>query len=113
MSIAIRPGIRALLITGALAMLAGCEWENWTKTERVEPEYLVPPESAAQLVDYIGRATRAGKRVRMTGSGHSASDVAVTREVLFTPEKLNKPRQLDRSLVKAAAPVRLLQEQRG
>lgn len=113
MSIAIRPGIRALLITGALAMLAGCEWENWTKTERVEPEYLVPPESAAQLVDYIGRATRAGKRVRMTGSGHSASDVAVTREVLFTPEKLNKPLQLDRARLKPGAPDRLVRVQSG
>ncbi|MDF1822567.1 MAG: FAD-binding protein [Alcanivoracaceae bacterium] len=79
-----------------LVMSSGCYWENWTGTESVEPEYLVQPENAAQLVDYVGRATRAGKRVRMTGSGHSASEVAITREVLFTPEKLNKPLQLDR-----------------
>lgn len=85
-----------------LLLMSGCYWENWTKTESVEPEYLVQPESAAQLVDYVGRASRAGKRVRMTGSGHSASEVAITRDVMFTPEKLNKPLALDRNRLKNA-----------
>ena len=103
-----RGGVLALAV-----LVGGCEWENWVGTERVQPEYLVPPESAAQLVDYIGRATRAGKRVRMTGSGHSASDVAVTQEVLFTPEKLNRTLTLDRSRLRASAPQRLVRVQSG
>ncbi len=78
----------------------GCIWENYAKTERVEPEYLTQPESATELVEFISLATENNKRVRMTGSGHSHSDVAVTEDVLFTPEKLNKPLQLDRSRLK-------------
>ena len=35
----------ALLARGAtlslLLLMSGCYWENWTKTESVEPEYLV------------------------------------------------------------------------
>lgn len=94
-------------------VLTGCEWENWVKTEKVEPEYLAQPDSAKQLSDYIRQATSAGKRVRMTGSGHSASDVAITNEVLFTPEKLNKPLALQRSRLKNPNEPRLVRVMSG
>lgn len=90
-------------VISVLVLLSGCYWENWTKTESVEPDYLLQPDSASQLVDYVGRATRAGKRVRMTGSGHSASEIAITEDVLFTPEKLNRPLSLDRNRLKNPA----------
>jgi len=93
--------------------LSGCEWENWMKTEKVEPEYMTQPESAKQLSDHISKATSAGKRVRMTGSGHSASDVAITNEVLFTPEKLNQPLTLQRSRLKNPNEPRLVRVQSG
>lgn len=94
-------------------LLTGCEWENWMKTEKATPEYLVQPNSAKQLTDYIGRASAAGKRVRMTGSGHSASDVAITNDVLFTPEKLNQPLTLDRNRLKNPNDNRLARVQSG
>lgn len=94
-------------------VLTGCEWENWSKTEKVEPEYLAQPDSAKQLSDYIRQATSAGKRVRMTGSGHSASDVAITNEVLFTPEKLNKPLTLQRTRLKNPNEPRLVRVMSG
>lgn len=96
-----------------VSALGGCRWENWQKTEQVEPEYLTQPESAKQLSDYIRMASSAGKRVRMTGSGHSASDVAITKDVLFTPEKLNKPLNLDKARLKNPNEVGLMRVESG
>lgn len=108
------PATGKLLAATALALLiTGCEWENWVKTEKATPEYMTAPDSAAQLVDYVSRATAAGKRVRMTGSGHSASDVAITNDVLFTPEKLNKALTLDRSRLKVQNDTSLVRVQSG
>lgn len=104
---------KALVLLCLSAALSGCEWENWMKTEKATPEYLAQPDSAKQLTDYISRASAAGKRVRMTGSGHSASDVAITNDVLFTPEKLNKTLTLDRSRLRNPADNRLVRVQSG
>lgn len=106
-------GVLTTMVCAATLTLSGCYWENWTKTESVEPEYLVQPENADQLVDYVGRATRAGKRVRMTGSGHSASDVAITEDVLFTPEKLNKTLSLDRNRLRDPSDPSLMRVMSG
>lgn len=75
-------------------------WENWEKTESVSPMIMSQPSNAAQLTSWVGKVSAAGLRVRMTGSGHSASDVAITKEVLFTPERLNQPLTLDRTRLK-------------
>ncbi len=81
--------------------MSGCdEWSNVMETEKVTPQYRAQPDSAKQLMSYISTASSNGKRVRMTGSGHSASDVAITGDALFTPEKLNKPLTLDRARLK-------------
>lgn len=104
---------RPLVLLALGLLLGGCEWENWSKTERVEPEYLTQPESAKQLTDYIRKATENRKRVRMTGSGHSASDVAITNDVLFTPEKLNKPLALQRTRLKNPNEPRLARVMSG
>ena len=94
--------INFFALLGLMAAIGGYwgYWENWEKTESVSPKIMSQPASAAQLTSYIAKVSAAGLRVRMTGSGHSASDVAITSEVLFTPEKLNKPLSLDRSRLK-------------
>ncbi|VUD40494.1 L-gulono-1,4-lactone dehydrogenase [Thalassocella blandensis] len=97
----------------ASCMLSACLWENVARTETVEPEYLTQPVSADELVEFIGMATENNKRVRMTGSGHSHSDVAITQEVLFTPEKLNKPLTLDRSRLRNPDDVYIARTQSG
>lgn len=93
------PQVLAISVLGFMA--SGCdEWSNWVKTEKVTPQYLYQPASAKDVVYAVKEAKKRGMRVRMTGSGHSASDVAITKDVLMTPEKLNKPLQLDRSRLK-------------
>ncbi|RZU47845.1 D-arabinono-1,4-lactone oxidase [Fluviicoccus keumensis] len=115
-----RTRISAPLLTRLLALaalggaLAGCdEWSNVMQTEKVTPQYRAQPDSAKQLMSYISTASSNGKRVRMTGSGHSASDIAITNEVLFTPEKLNQPLNLDRARLKNPADDKLVRVMSG
>ncbi|MCB1674583.1 MAG: FAD-binding protein [Pseudomonadales bacterium] len=84
--------------------LSGCyedTWSNWFKTEEVTPMIKAAPNSASQLLTAVSQASQAGKRIRMTGNGHSISDVAITNEVLLTPEALNKPLNVDSRRLKA------------
>ncbi|MDP2227045.1 MAG: FAD-binding protein [Moraxellaceae bacterium] len=109
----LRRPLHVLAVVALAAVLGGCEWENWAKTEKVQPEYLAQPDSAKQLVDYIKRAGAERKRVRMTGSGHSASDIAITNDVMLTPEKLNRTLTLDRARLKNTTEPRLVRVQSG
>lgn len=102
-----------LTLTAAIGGYWGGYWENWEKTESVFPKIMSQPASAAQLTTYVRKVSAAGLRVRMTGSGHSTSDVAITNEVLFTPEKLNKPLGLDRNRLKDPADPSLMRVMSG
>lgn len=81
----------------ALFLLVGCNasWTNWFKTESVTPEVLRAPETAKELVEIFREALANGKRVRMTGNGHSLSDIAINSDVLLTPQNLNHPLSID------------------
>lgn len=96
--------LRGLARLGAVAVLSigltACGWENFSKTEKVIPEVLATPGSAAELVALVKRASEEHKTIRMTGSGHSHSDVAVSEQFLMTPTRLNSPLTLDRSRLK-------------
>ncbi|HVL01864.1 MAG TPA: FAD-binding protein, partial [Dongiaceae bacterium] len=92
--------LRPLALMVLVALLQGCLWENFAKTEKVNPQVLFSPTSAEALIETVSQATLQGKRIRMTGSGHSHSDVAVTDDILLTPYKLNQPLTLDRTRLK-------------
>ena len=92
------------LATSVLLTGCGGDWQNWFETEKVTAEYLGQPENAEQLTEYVAKASTNKKRIRMTGSGHSASDVAITTEALLTPERLNKPLSLNTDSLKMPDP---------
>jgi len=98
--------MEAVVVLLSLSLL-GCTWQNWSKTESVTPEYLLKPASAREIVEIVKSASQAGKRVRMTGNGHAASDVAICDEVLLTPGNLNQPLYLDETRLKAPAPEKV------
>ncbi len=83
----------------ALLLLISCSqivyWQNVSGTHYVKPEELLTPGTAAELIDIVNRARNSGKRVRMTGSGHSYSDVAITDDILLRPTALNNLLTLD------------------
>src|SRR5262245_12998994 len=108
---------RAVLTFAALtAMGATCgtfSWHNFSHTQEVAPEYMAEPKSLADLVQAVKLAGDKGKRIRMTGSGHSHSDVAVTTDVMLTPTGLTAPLGLARSRLKDPNGFGLVRVQSG
>src|SRR4051794_4438101 len=89
------------LALGTMAPTCGpFSWKNFSGTQVVAPQYMAAPTSAAELVQAVSMATQNGKRIRMTGSGHSHSNVAVTDEALLTPTGLTHVLTLDRNRLK-------------
>ncbi|GLS26835.1 FAD-binding protein [Marinibactrum halimedae] len=99
---------RSVLLSGLCAcglLFYGCYsvgmfgpvFKNVWGTEIVEPEFYANPSAIEELIEIVIAAEDAGKRVRMTGSGHSPSDIAVTKEVLLYPPLLTGPLELDNS----------------
>lgn len=73
------------------------EWRNAVDTLRVRPHTIFRPHSASEIGGIVRLAEEQGRRVRMTGSGHSFSDVALTDDYLLQPDRLNRPLELDRA----------------
>lgn len=63
-------------------------WTNWARTATARPARIRTPASVAELCEEVARAIREGLRVRMVGSGHSFTDIAVTDGLLIRPDGL-------------------------
>ena len=103
-------------VLAAVASATTCgpySWQNFSGTQKVSPQYMAEPKSAAELVQAVTLASQNGKRIRMTGSGHSHSDVAVTDDVLLTPKGLNHPLALDRTRLKKPNALGLVRVESG
>lgn len=87
-------GLRGL----AAGMLPGCcpcqqsdrAWNNALGLSGVDPDHQSVPTSLTELVQVVQRAEREGAGVRMTGSGHSFSDVAFSEDYLLSSESLQR-----------------------
>ena len=88
-------------------------WHNWCHSESVQPQRIAQPTSARDLIQRVAMATEQGQRIRMTGSGHAASDIAITSEILLGPDLLNKPLTLDTSQLKQPIEAGLVRVQSG
>jgi L-gulono-1,4-lactone dehydrogenase len=80
-------------------------WRNWAGDEGCTPAAIEHPSSTAELADAVVRAGAAGRRVRVTGAGHSFSDIACTDGVLVALDRMARVLGVDRStgLVKVQA----------
>lgn len=90
-----------------LALGCGCPkppvtsgWRNAVGTVAIDPDLLFAPGSAKELVAIVQAAESAERRVRMTGSGHSFSDVALSDDYMLLPTRLNRMLALDRTRLK-------------
>src|SRR5205809_928601 len=52
-------------------------WRNWAGDQSCLPAEVARPASLPELCDAIAAASAHGRRVRVAGSGHSFSDIAV------------------------------------
>ena len=90
-------------------------WRNHTGNQGIDPLRILGPRTVEELVEIVRDAERDGCTVRAVGSGHSWSDVALTRGFVILPTGLAAPLELDENLLKAERPKteRLVRVQAG
>ena len=70
-------------------------WNTWAGTHQAHPRRTAAPGSTAAVSAAVTSAAAEDLRVRMVGSGHSFTDVAVTDGLLLSPTSLTGVRSVD------------------
>jgi L-gulono-1,4-lactone dehydrogenase len=71
-------------------------WRNWAGDQSCAPLAIERPGSVAEIGAALERAAAAGRTVRVTGSGHSFSDVVVTDGTLIDLGRMRRVVDVDR-----------------
>jgi D-arabinono-1,4-lactone oxidase/FAD binding domain len=92
-------------------------WKNHLGNQSIDPLRIYAPASIDEVSAIVRAAEEAGVTVRAVGSGHSWSDVALTRGFLLKPQRMSQPAATerdfirpewqDRHLVRAEAGIRI------
>ncbi|OOC54482.1 MULTISPECIES: D-arabinono-1,4-lactone oxidase [Nocardiopsis] len=70
-------------------------WHTWAGTHQARPKRTAAPGSTAEVAAAVSSAADEDLRVRMVGTGHSFTDVAVTDGLLLSPTSLTRVRSVD------------------
>ncbi len=92
-------GVGLSALTGGCcpgAQLSDKAWTNALQLDGVNPDQRRTPTSLNELIAIVKQAEGKHQGVRMTGSGHSFSDVAFSEGYLLSPAQLNRQLTLDR-----------------
>ncbi|MEU8203359.1 D-arabinono-1,4-lactone oxidase [Streptosporangium sp. NPDC049046] len=81
----------------------GETFRNWARNQAATPAEVRAPSSAEEVSRAVREAAAAGRRVRMTGSGHSFTAVALTDGLLLRPGALTGIRETGDGWVTAEA----------
>ena len=110
-------------LAGSIAALPGCAsgirmdprgWGNVLGTTYALPRWQWAPAGAGDVVSAVKRAEAEKRRIRMTGSGYSFSDVAVNDDWLLSPRRLTQVFPTDGSCLRAGvSPDALVRVQTG
>lgn len=73
------------------------EWRNWAGDQRCRPAAVATPGSIEEISTAITRAGAEDRRVRVVGSGHSFSDIALTDGLQLRLDRLTHVLDIDRS----------------
>src|SRR5260370_17335461 len=65
-------------------------WTNWAGTARCCPEWTFYPRDVEDLIQIVQFARTSGRKIRVTGTGHSWSALVPTDEILVCVDQLNK-----------------------
>ncbi len=91
------------------------EWRSWSGLTTARPARTTTPGDAAEVAEAVRGARADGLRVKMVGSGHSFTDIAVTDGLLLRPDRLVGVQSVDRDAmtvtVLAGTPLHLLDRQ--
>jgi L-gulono-1,4-lactone dehydrogenase len=80
------------------------KWRNHTGNQGIDPLRIEDPASLEDVVSLVQQAEQARCTVRAVGSGHSWSDVALTRGFVIRPQGLAQPLDLERELLRQRGP---------
>jgi FAD-linked oxidoreductase len=78
-------------------------WRNWAGNQRTDPTRTVRARDAGDVVDAVQAAERDGLRVKVLGSGHSFTAIAVAEDVALLAPADPRQLRLDGDLVTAPA----------
>jgi FAD/FMN-containing dehydrogenase len=73
------------------------EWRNWAGDQRCRPAAIEQPSNREELAEIIAGARDRGLPLRVSASGHSFSDIALTDGVMLRLERLNRVLAADRA----------------
>jgi FAD-linked oxidoreductase len=76
--------------------MTAATWENWSGLATATPTRIITPHDPAEVAEAVREAHAAGHRVKMPGTGHSFTDIAVADDILLRPELLNGITAVDR-----------------
>ena len=71
-------------------------WTNHLGNQSIDPLRIYDPSSIDEVSAIVRKAEEAGVTVRAVGSGHSWSDVALTRGFLLKPTGMSRPESTER-----------------
>src|ERR1700721_4759839 len=75
--------------------MADGRWRNWAGNQVARPRQVLTPRSVAEVSQAVRQAGEQELPIRMVGSGHSFTPVAVTDGVLLRPWGLRGLRTVD------------------
>ena len=70
-------------------------WANWAGEQACEPAAIETPGTLDELRDAVRTAAAAGRRVRVSASGHSFTDCALTEGTMIRLDRLTRPLDFD------------------
>ncbi len=95
----------SVLLLTLTALYASCfalepvsrSWKNWCGTESCEIQTLFTPSTEEELIHVVQKALRSEKRIKVFGSGHSLSAIALPQESEWAVslENYKKIREID------------------
>ncbi|CAM0143094.1 D-arabinono-1,4-lactone oxidase [Umbelopsis sp. WA50703] len=68
----------------------GHQFRNWANTFGCSPELYFEPSTEREIVEIVLLATKNKKAIKVVGSGHSPSDLALTNDYMISIHKLNR-----------------------
>jgi FAD-linked oxidoreductase len=78
-------------------------WQNWSGLESAEPPTVISPTSTDDVVAAVEAARRSGSTVKMVGTGHSFTGIAVPGDIMLAPQRLSGVLAVDRDAMTVTA----------
>lgn len=72
-------------------------WKNWAGNQKSSPSVVERPSSESEVIAVVRRAVNSKQRVKVVGSGHSFTGIAVPDEIMIDLSKLNRIVDVDRA----------------